>query len=121
MENGLAGPRIAISQIAHVEVVPFERRLGSEFDERIMSSPASTEMVKITYAEGGKRRVLRLGTQRAAALKDAIDRARGSSMPRVRVEAPTDPVDPDLAAAEAEVEALTGSSADRDARSARRA
>ncbi|MBN8615175.1 MAG: hypothetical protein J0L92_31550 [Deltaproteobacteria bacterium] len=106
VEIGMLGPRIPVSQITKAEVTAFTRR--RRWGERAYVPPASTEMVRVTYLEKGKERSVLIGTQRATALADAIERAKGgaSSMARVRVEAPSEaPVDPDLAAAEAEVEA----------------
>ncbi len=106
VEIGMMGPRIPMAQIKKAEVTPYTRR--RRWGEAAYVPPASTEMVRVTYDVKGKERTVLIGTQRAAALAEAIERAKGGASPmaHVRVEAPSEaPVDPDLAAAEAEVEA----------------
>lgn len=100
VEIGMLGPRLAMRAIKKAEVIPFTRR--GRWGEPAFVPSTSTECVRVTFDKDGKERTMVLGTQRAAALVEAIERAKAPSLPRVRVEAP---VDPDLAAAEAEVEA----------------
>jgi hypothetical protein len=90
-----------MASVKKAEVIPYTRR--GRWGERVFVPSTATECVRVTYEERGKERTVVIGTQRAAALVEAIDRAKGgAALPRVRVEAP---VDPDVAAAEAEVEA----------------
>ncbi|MFO0715069.1 MAG: hypothetical protein U0353_34850 [Sandaracinus sp.] len=102
VEIGMLGPRLAMASIKKVEAIPFTRR-GRLF-ERSFVPPTSTECVRVTYDDHGTERTVVIGTQRATALVEAVERAKGgaASLPRVRVEAPADP---DVVAAEAEVEA----------------
>ena len=103
VEIGMLGPRIPLSRIVKAEVAPDARRGRGYFDPAYVP-PTSTELVRVTYKDArDAERVVVIGTQRAAALVEAIQRGKGgAALPRVRVEAP---VDPDVAAAEAEVEA----------------
>lgn len=90
VQIGMFGPKIPISAITsakRVERAMFERSYAG----------VGKEYVRIAWTAGSRTRTLLLGTNDAAGLVDAIERARGGGAPvaHIRVE------DPDAAAATA--------------------